>query len=112
MFVASSGNDFNADTLHFYNATAPHKVIKEINWPNEGCSCFSVHSGSHFSVVLASTTGSLLVWQPKPAKLIQPLAHKFVEIEDNVVYVEKEDEFEDEDSGNEGSMAVDVAGLE
>jgi hypothetical protein len=36
-----------------------------------------------------------------PAKFIQPLAPKFTEIEDNVVYVEKEDEFDEPISSDE-----------
>ena len=71
--------------------------------------CFS---GSHFSVVLASTNGSLLVWCARPAKFTQPLAPNFIEIEENVVYVEREDEFESETSGDEG-MKLDLEqGLE
>jgi hypothetical protein len=70
----------------------------------------TVHSGSHFSVVLASTNGSLLVWCARPSKLIQPLAPNFIEIEDNVIYVEKEDEFESEESCD-GTMDVDTMSL-
>jgi hypothetical protein len=70
----------------------------------------AVHSGSHFSVVLASTTGSLLVWSARPSKLIQPLAPNFIEIEDNVIYVEREDEFESEESFD-GTMDVDTKSL-
>ena len=62
----------------------------------------SVFSGkSHLSIVMASVNGSLYVWGPRPAKIIQPLAPNFVEIEDNVVYVEREDEFESEISSDE-----------
>lgn len=59
----------------------------------------SAFSGSHFSIVLASTNGGLCVWTARPNKLIQPLAPNFVEIEDNVEYVEREDEFETEKKG-------------
>lgn len=38
------------------------------------------------------------MWCPRPAKFIQPLAPNFIEIEDNVVYIEREDEFESEES--------------
>ena len=39
-----------------------------------------------------------MVWCPRPAKFIQPLAPNFIEIEDYVVYIEREDEFESEES--------------
>lgn len=62
----------------------------------------SAFSGAaHMSIVMASINGSLYVWSPRPAKIIQPLAPNFVEIEDNIVYVEKEDEFESEISSEE-----------
>ena len=51
-------------------------------------------SMAHFSIVMASVNGSLYHWTPRPAKQVQPLAPNFVEIEENIEYVEKEDEFE------------------
>lgn len=59
--------------------------------------------------MLASQNGSLMVWQARPAKFIQPLAPNFIEIEDNVVYVEREDEFESEQSDEASFMEVDDA---
>ena len=62
----------------------------------------SAHSGStHLSIVMASINGGLYVWSPRPAKIIQPLAPSFVEIEDNIVYVERESEFDSEISSEE-----------
>lgn len=46
---------------------------------------------------------------PRPAKFIQPLAPNFVEVDENIVYVEPEDEFDEESSGDE--MQVDTEGL-
>ena len=94
IFVAASG-DSSADSLHFFNARGKFKEIQKIELQQEGVSNMSAFSGSHLSLVLASNNGSLLVWCPKPAKLIQPLAPNFIEIEDNVMYVEREDEFEE-----------------
>jgi len=62
----------------------------------------SAYSGkSHLSIVMASINGSLYVWNPRPAKIIQPLAPNFVEIEDNICYVERESEFDSEISSEE-----------
>ena len=57
--------------------------------------------GSHFSIMMASNNGSLYLWQPRPAKFVQPLAPNFTEIEENLLYIEKEDEFEAEESSEE-----------
>jgi hypothetical protein len=67
----------------------------------------SVHSGVHLSIVLASANGSFLVWTARPAKFIQPLAPNFIEIDDNVLYVERKDEFDSEKSDEDQSMEVD-----
>ena len=63
---------------------------------------------AHFSIVIASVTGSMQVWSPRPNKYIQPLAPNFTEIEDNILYVEKEDEFENEISSDEDTMEEDI----
>jgi len=100
--VAASGiGDLNADCLHFYNAGGKFREIKRVELKEDGCSHMSTFSGTHFSIVIASSNGSLFVWSPKPAKIIQPLAPNFIEIDDNVMYVEREDEFESEESGDD-----------
>lgn len=52
-----------------------------------------------------TTNGSLFLWSTRPAKIIQPLAPYFTEIEENKEYIEREDEFEtnrlDEDNEEE-----------
>ena len=61
-------------------------------------------TGNHFSIGMISATGSLFIWSPRPAKIIQPLAPNFTEVEENVLYIEREDEFdEEEDSVDETS---------
>jgi hypothetical protein len=57
--------------------------------------------------MLASSNGSLMVWSARPAKFIQPLAPNFIEIDDNVMYVEREDEFESEKSDDGDLMDLD-----
>lgn len=68
----------------------------------------------HLSVMLASSNGSLLVWSARPAKIIQPLAPNFIEIDDNVEYVERESEFDSEKSNDGDLMDIDddIVGLE
>lgn len=62
----------------------------------------------HLSIVLASANGSFLVWTARPAKFIQPLAPNFIEIDDNVLYVERKDEFDSEKSDEDQPMEVDT----
>lgn len=122
IFVGSFGESI-ADTLKFFNVAQPivegaqntatlnnaslltnpkFKEIKKVELQQEGIAYMSAFSGkSHLSIVMASINGSLYVWTPRPAKIIQPLAPNFVEIEDNIVYVERESEFESEMSSEE-----------
>jgi hypothetical protein len=64
--------------------------------------------------MLASSNGSLMVWSARPAKIIQPLAPNFIEIDDNVEYVEREDEFESMISDEGDLMDIDdgIIGLD
>ena len=50
----------------------------------------------HLTVLMASNNGSVFTWYSRPAKFIQPMAPGFHEIERNIWYVEREDEFEEE----------------
>lgn len=61
----------------------------------------TAHSKSHFSIVMVTTNGSLFLWSVRPAKIIQPLAPFFTEIDENREYIEREDEFEKEISDDE-----------
>jgi len=45
---------------------------------------------------MVTTGGSIFLWNSRPAKIIQPLAPFFTEIDENLEYIEKEDEFEHE----------------
>lgn len=58
----------------------------------------TAYSRTHFSIILITTNGSILLWHTRPAKIIQPLAPYFTEIDENIEYVEKEDEFEVEET--------------
>jgi hypothetical protein len=46
--------------------------------------------------MMVTTNGSILLWNVRPAKIIQPLAPYFTEIDENIEYVERENEFEEE----------------
>ena len=126
IFVGSIG-DTNAEMLKFFNVSQPakesgsslqsqaymtslsgstvnpkFKEIKKVELQQEGIAHIAAFSGkTHLAIVMASVNGSLFVWAPRPAKIIQPLAPNFVEIEDNVVFIEREDEFESEISSEE-----------
>ena len=90
-------------------ANPKFKEIKKVELQQEGIAYMSAFSGgSHLSIVMASINGSLYVWSPRPAKIIQPLAPNFVEIEDNIVYVEKEGEFDSEISSEEDTPEIEI----
>jgi hypothetical protein len=57
---------------------------------------------------MTSNNGSVFSWSPSPTKIIQALAPGFHEIERNIWYVEREDEFEESfsDDGT-GIMEID-----
>ena len=57
---------------------------------------------------MSSNNGSVFSWSPSPTKIIQALAPGFHEIERNIWYVEREDEFEESfsDDGT-GIMEID-----
>lgn len=71
-----------------------YREIQKVELQKKGCSHMSAFSGAHFSIMMVSNNGSLYIWVPRPAKFVQPLSPNFTEIEENVLYVEKEDEFE------------------
>ena len=51
--------------------------------------------------MMVTTNGSLFLWSVRPAKIIQPLAPYFTEIEENMEYREKEDEFDKDGSDSD-----------
>jgi hypothetical protein len=70
--------------------------MQRLELSQEGCVHLSTHSRSHFSIIMVTTNGSVFLWNTRPAKIIQPLAPFFTEIDENIEYVDKEDEFEAE----------------
>ena len=79
-------------------------IIQRLELTQEGCSYLTAHSKSHFSIFLVTTNGSLFLWSVRPAKIIQPLAPYFTEIEENKEYIEREDEFDKEMSESDEEM--------
>lgn len=78
-----------------------YREIQKVELHKKGCTHMSAFSGAHFSIMMVSNNGSLYIWVPRAAKYVQPLSPNFTEIEENVLYVEKEDEFEQEESSED-----------
>jgi hypothetical protein len=53
---------------------------------------------------MVTTGGSVFLWNSRPAKIIQPLAPFFSEIDENIEYIERENEFEAELSDEDFSL--------
>jgi len=103
IFVSSMG-ETGANELKFFNLTGDsreHQCLKKVELTIDGCTYLSAHSKTHFTLLMASNNGSVFAWTARPAKIIQPLAPDFHEIERNIWYVEREDEFEEELSDSE-----------
>lgn len=87
-----------ANELKFFNLakdSRDNQCVQRVELTIDGCNHLTVHSKNHFTVLVASNNGSIFSWMSRTAKLIQPLAPNFYEIERNIWYVEKEDEFEE-----------------
>ena len=98
MFVCSLG-ETGANELKFFNLTGDsreHQCLQRVELTIDGCAHLSVHSKMHFTVLMASNNGSVFAWMARPAKIIQLFAPDFHEVEKNIWYVEREDEFDQE----------------
>ena len=103
IFVSSMG-ETGANELKFFNLTGDsreHQSLKKVELTIDGCTYLSAHSKTHCTLLMASNNGSVFAWTARPARIIQPLAPDFHEIERNIWYVEREDEFEEELSDSE-----------
>jgi hypothetical protein len=117
LFVGSIGEHI-ADTLKFFNvpdsqlaSAVNYREIQKTDLQKKGCLNMSAFSGAHFSIMMVSSNGSLYIWVPRPAKFVQPLSPNFTEIEENLLYVEKEDEFEHQQSSDEETPEEAIGGL-
>ena len=106
MFVSSMGES-GANELRFFNLSGDmraNQCLKQVELTVDGCVYLSTHSKTHQTTLMISNNGSLFCWSPTPTKIIQSLAPGFHEIERNIWYVERENEFEansdDEMDGN------------
>jgi len=93
-FVSTIGES-GSNELQYFNSSN-YQLMQKIELSQEGCIDLATHSGCHFSIMMVTTNGSLFQWNTRPAKIIQPLAPYFTEIDENVEYIEREDEFEEE----------------
>ena len=105
LFVSSMG-ETGINELKFFNIGSDgNKELQRVELTIDGCNHLTVHSKNHLTVLMASNNGSVFAWMSRPAKHVQPLAPDFNELERNIWYVEREDEFEDQD--NLGQMKID-----
>lgn len=108
LFVSSMGEN-GANELKFFNLTGDkreNQCLKQVELTIDGCVYLSNHSKMHQTILMTSNNGSVFSWSPSPTKIIQALAPGFHELERNIWYVEKEDEFE-ESFSDDGTMDVD-----
>ena len=100
-----------ANEMIFFNLSGDsreHHCLKRVELTIDGCNYLTVHSKMHFTILMASNNGSVFAWMARPAKIIQPLAPDFHEIERNVWYVEREDEFDEDISDEEEKKKLEV----
>ena len=81
--------------------------MKQVELTIDGCVYLSSHSKMHQTILMTSNNGSVFSWSPSPTKIIQALAPGFHEIERNIWYVEREDEFE-ESFSDDGTGVMDI----
>jgi hypothetical protein len=98
-----------ANELKFFNLTGDkreNQCLKQVELTIDGCVYLSNHSKMHQTILMTSNNGSVFSWGPSSTKIVQALAPGFHEIERNIWYVEREDEFE-ESFSDDGTMDVD-----
>ena len=106
LFVSSMG-ETGINELKFFNiGTDGNKELQRVELNIDGCNHLTVHSKNHLTILMASNNGSVFAWMSRPAKHVQPLAPDFNELERNIWYVEREDEFDDQEGF--GEMKVDT----
>lgn len=72
LFVSSMG-ETGANELKFFNLTGDsreHQCVQRVELTIDGCNYLTVHSRSHFTILMASNNGSVFAWMARPAKLI------------------------------------------
>ena len=103
LFVSSLGESC-ANELKFYSLTRDlrmNQCIQRVELNIDGCAYLSVHAKLHFTVLMASNNGSLFGLAARPSKMIQNLAPSFYELERNIWYRERDDEFKEPESDEE-----------
>ncbi len=69
-------------------------VERRLGPSKEGCLHLCGHHMYHNSIVVVTSNGDLLLWSVKNPKSWTALAPEFTEIDENVEYIEKEEEFD------------------
>jgi hypothetical protein len=85
-FVSTIG-EIGSNELKFYNSH-DFSMMQKLDLSQEGCVHLTTHSRTHFSIIMVTTGGSIFLWNSRPAKIIQPLAPFFTEIDENLEYVD------------------------
>jgi len=67
---------------------------KKLGPSKEGCLHLCGHYIYHNSIIVVTSNGDLLLWSVKNPKCWTALAPNFIEIEENIEYIEKEEEFD------------------
>eukprot|EP01022_Parablepharisma_sp_SALTPOND_P017325 TRINITY_DN2742_c0_g1_i2.p1 TRINITY_DN2742_c0_g1~~TRINITY_DN2742_c0_g1_i2.p1 ORF type:complete len:604 (+),score=55.76 TRINITY_DN2742_c0_g1_i2:1520-3331(+) len=69
-------------------------IEKRLGPSKEGCVHLCGHYVYHNSIVVVTSNGDLLLWSVRNPKCWAALAPDFTEIEENIEYIEKEEEFD------------------
>jgi hypothetical protein len=92
LFVCMMG-ETGSNSLTFFNVN-DFLMVKQLDLIQESCVHMTSHCKNHLSIIMATASGSMFLWSTRPAKIMQTLAPFFTEVDENIEYVEREDEFE------------------
>ena len=101
------------DCLRFFNGEGNYREIKRVDFTHEGLGWCTLLQGQSLGVLMSSQNGSLIGWGGRQFKVVEMLAPNFIEVEENVEYVERESEFEQEIEDERVSEGdTDIVGVE
>lgn len=92
-FIVSGVGESGSHEICFIS-TKTGTIVKRLGPSKEGCLHICSHCTYHNSIVVVTCNGDLLYWSVHNPKCWTSLAPEFTEIEENIEYIEKEDEFD------------------